>query len=125
MDESSILNSIKKLIGIAKDDNNFDTDIIIHINSVFMTLNQLGVGPPTGFKIEDETSDWTDFIEDTTRIEAIKTYMYLKVKLVFDPPINSSVIKSYEQTINELEWRINTEAEIMLKEEENQNDSAR
>lgn len=121
MDESSILNSIKKLIGIAKDDNNFDTDIIIHINSVFMTLNQLGVGPPEGFKIEDDTTEWTDFISDTKRIEAIKTYIYLKVKLIFDPPLNSAVIETYKQQIAELEWRINVEAETMENKEANQN----
>lgn len=125
MDEPSILNSIKKLIGITNDDHSFDTDIMIHINTVFMTLNQLGVGPPNGFKIDDDADAWIDFVPDTTRIEAIKTYMYLKVKLLFDPPINSAVIESYNRTINELEWRINIEAEAMSKEEENQNDSTR
>lgn len=121
MGEESILNSIKKPLGMDADYDHFDEDIIMHINTAFMILNQLGVGPPEGFKIEDDTTEWTDFISDTKRIEAIKTYIYLKVKLIFDPPLNSAVIETYKQQIAELEWRINVEAETMENKEANQN----
>lgn len=108
----SILTSIKKMLGIAEEDKYYDPDVIMHINSVFMTLNQLGVGPASVFHIADDTSVWTDFVsDDSFPVEAIKTYVYLKVKLVFDPPNNSAVIESIHNSINELEWRINLAAE--------------
>lgn len=107
----SILTSIKKLLGIAEEYEHFDPDIIMHINTVFMILNQIGVGPSEGFTIEDETSVWTDFIPETTRLEAVKTYVYLKVRLLFDPPLNSTVIESINRTISELEWRLNVAVE--------------
>lgn len=107
----SILTSIKKLLGITEEYEHFDADIIMHINSVLMILTQLGVGPPEGFIIQDETSTWTDFVPDTMKIEAIKSYMYLKVKLLFDPPLSSAVMESYNRQISELEWRITSEAE--------------
>lgn len=103
----SILTSIKKLLGIAEDYTQFDPDIIIHINTALMNLNQLGVGPVEGFSIEDATSIWTDFVSDMSKIEGVKTYVYLKVKLVFDPPLSSAVIESYNRTIEQLEWRLN------------------
>lgn len=107
MDES-ILTSIKKLLGIMEDDTSFDMDIIIHINSAFSTLTQLGVGPSTGFKINNSFTSWSSFIkDDKLRLEMIKTYVYLKVRLIFDPPTNSSVIESINRNISELEWRIN------------------
>lgn len=107
----SILKSIKKLLGIAENYTNFDTDIIIHINSAFMTLNQLGVGPANGFKIENDMPIWNQYIKQAEKLEAVKTYIYLKVKLVFDPPLSSSVLNAYNQQINELEWRLNVQAE--------------
>lgn len=103
----SILTSIKKLLGMTEDYDAFDTDIIIHINSVFMILNQLGVGPIEGFRIEDESDVWTDFTSDALEIESVKTYIYLKVKLIFDPPSNSTVLEAYKEQIRELEWRLN------------------
>lgn len=170
----SILTSVKKLLGITEDYKHFDTDIILHINTVFMVLNQLGVGPSEGFSIEDDTSVWTDFIStnayykaehgidtdtkaemfaptkeiidaailsanqiDTgfytttgekvyhastlsgidvfyyvsvanpSQLEAVKSYVYLKVKLLFDPPLSSSVIEATNRMISELEWRLN------------------
>lgn len=108
--EESILTSIKKLLGSTKEYTIFDPDIIIHINSVFMTLTQLGVGPPEGFYIEDETSVWSDFT-DVKNFEAVKTYIYIKVKLVFDPPLSSAMIESLERQAKELEWRLNVNAE--------------
>lgn len=103
----SILISIKKLLGIDAEYNHFDPDIIMHINSVFMILNQLGVGPAEGFSIEDDTAIWTDFVSDITKVEAVKTYIHLKVKLVFDPPLSSAAMESTKQLIDELEWRLN------------------
>ena len=98
----SILNSIKKLLGITAEYTNFDTDIIIHINSVFMILNQLGVGPSKCFRIEDEYTTWDEYITEDNDLDAVKTYMYLKVKLLFDPPLSSSVSEANKQLINEL-----------------------
>lgn len=103
----SILNTIKKLLGPTKVYDHFDTDIIVHINSAFSSLTQLGVGPQDGFFIKDETDLWTDFIQDDKRLEFVKTYIYLKVKLVFDPPLSSSVLDAMNRQINELEWRLN------------------
>lgn len=107
----SILTSIKKLLGITEEYDQFDPDIIMHINSVFMILTQLGVGPSEGFSIEDDTAVWTDFIQDVKKLESVKTYIYLKVKLAFDPPLSSAVIDSTNRLINELEWRLNVAAE--------------
>lgn len=107
----SILISIKKLLGITEEYDQFDPDIIMHINSVFMILTQLGVGPAEGFFIEDDTAVWTDFIQDVKKLESVKTYIYLKVKLAFDPPLSSAVIESMNRLINELEWRLNVAAE--------------
>lgn len=109
--EESILISIKKLLGLDKDYTVFDPDIIMHINSVFMILNQLGVGPLNGFRIEDDLAVWNEFITEDDKLDAVKSYIHLKVKLLFDPPLNSAVIESMKQTINELEWRLNVEAE--------------
>ena len=107
----SILTSIKKLLGITEEYDQFDPDIIMHINSVFMILAQLGIGPAEGFSIEDDTAVWTDFIQDIKKLESVKTYIYLKVKLAFDPPLSSAVIESMNRLINELEWRLNVAAE--------------
>ena len=113
----SILTSIKKLLGIESYYEHFDQDIIIHINSAFMILTQLGVGPSNGFVIYDENSLWSDFIRDDVKIEAVKTYVYLKVKLVFDPlSLSSTAIESINQTIRELEWRLNLAAETRESE---------
>lgn len=105
--ETSILTSIKKLLGVAEDYAEFDEDIITHINSVFLNLTQLGIGPEEGFMIEDGTAVWEDFINDSVQLQAVKTYMYLKVKLLFDPPLSSSVTESINRMIAELEWRLN------------------
>lgn len=108
---SSILTSIKKMLGIDEEYTRFDTDIIIHINSVFGILNQLGVGPASGFSIKDSSDKWTDFIQDETKLEMIKSYVYLKVKLLFDPPTVGAVAESTQRLITELEWRIRATAE--------------
>lgn len=103
----SILTSIKKLLGIEEEYTQFDADIIMHINTVFLNLTQLGVGPSEGFLLEDDTAIWEDFIGDSSQLQAVKTYMYLKVKLLFDPPLSSSVTESMNRMIAELEWRLN------------------
>lgn len=103
----SILTSIKKILGIDEFDTSFDTDLIIHINSSLMILNQLGVGPENGFVIYSKEETWNDFLNDDSSIEAVKTYVGLKVKLMFDPPTSSFVTDSYKEMIKELEWRIN------------------
>ena len=107
----SILTSTKKLLGIAEEYDHFDPDIIMHINSVFMTLNQLGVGPAEGFRIEGEDATWSDYMNDNTSIEAVKSYMAAKVKLMFDPPDRTAVADALNRTIAELEWRLNVAAE--------------
>ena len=107
----SILTSIKKLLGIAEDYTAFDTDIIIHINTVLMTLHQLGIGPKEGYRIEDKTAKWQDFITEEDNLDAVKTYVYLKVKLVFDPPLSSAVMEAIKETIKEYEWRLNVQVE--------------
>ena len=107
----SILDSIKKLLGISNDYTQFDEDIIMHINTVFLNLTQLGVGPEEGFFIEDNSHMWSDFVEDMTKLQAIKTYVYLKVKLLFDPPLAASTLSMFERQIEQLEWRLNVAVE--------------
>lgn len=103
----SILTSIKKMLGITAEYTIFDQDLIMHINTAFMVLNQLGVGPSECFYIEDDGSMWNDFLEDPTKLQMVKTYMYMKVKLMFDPPASSTVLKSIEEQIKEFEFRLN------------------
>lgn len=113
----SILTSIKKLLGIAEEYTQFDADIVIHINSAFTTLMQIGVGPSEGFYIEDDTSYWTDFIDDMAKLQAVKTYIYLKVRIVFDSAsMGSATLAAFERQIQELEWRLNTIAETEPKQ---------
>lgn len=110
MDES-ILTSIKKLLGIDAEDTNFDADIIMHINSTFMILNQLGVGPTEGFSISDNSPTWSEFLKDRKDLEAVKTYIYEKVKMVFDPPLSSAVMECMQRMTDEFEWRLREQAE--------------
>lgn len=113
----SILTSIKKMLGITEEYKQFDPDIIMHINSVFMILNQLGVGPSEGFRINDEYATWGDFISDDSYLDLVKSYMVMKVKLLFDPPQSSIVMEATNRTISEAEWRLNVAAESSGKEE--------
>lgn len=105
--ETSILDSIKKLLGIPSEVTEFDTDILIHINSVFSILTQLGVGPSSGFSIEDSSSEWSDFIGDDARLSDVKSFVYLKTRLLFDPPASSAAMDAMNRMVSELEWRIN------------------
>lgn len=109
----SILDSIKKMCGISKDDTSFDPDMIININSIFMILNQLGVGPKTGYSIKNSEPVWGDYVQDVNMSEAIQTFIYLKVRLLFDPPANAAMIDILSNTAKEYEWRI-----LMLAEEQ-------
>lgn len=102
----SILISIKKLLGIDEDYTQFDTDIIIHINTVLMALTQIGVGPSEGFAITDEYSVWEDFIGNKPYLNSVKSYVYMRVKLLFDPPLSSAAIESLKSLANEFEWRL-------------------
>lgn len=103
----SILTSIKNLLGIVEEQKDFDAQIIIHINSVLGFLTQIGVGPVEGFSIQDDTAAWTDYIpEEGQKLEAVKSYIYLKVRLMFDPPTSSALIENTNKLISELEWRL-------------------
>lgn len=107
----SILNGTKKALGISDDYNVFDADILMHINSVFGTLTQLGIGPAEGFMIEDDTIEWAAFLGADVRYNAAKTYTYLRVRLLFDPPQSSYLINAMNEQMRELEWRLNVQRE--------------
>ena len=114
----SILTSTKKMLGIEESYTHFDQDIIMHVNSVFFTLNQLGVGPEKVFSISSEMNTWDEFLgSQAVDLQAVKTYVYLKVKMLFDPPTSSFVLDSYKQQATELEWRLNVQVENAEKEE--------
>lgn len=113
----SILNTIKKMLGLDESDNSFDVDIITHINNAFSTLRQLGVGPSSGFAIEDETAMWDDYLTSIVPLTSVKTYVYLKVRKVFDPPQNSTVMDSINQSISECEWRLNVDVDTEYETE--------
>ena len=114
--KDSILTSIKKLLGITESCTDFDTDIIMHINTVLMTLNQLGIGTE-GFQIEDKNAVWSEFIE-SDKLAATKSYVHLRVKLLFDPPLNSAIIEAIKESIRELEWRLNVRVEFESENDE-------
>lgn len=102
----SILNTTKTLLGIAISDTAFDAEIVTHINSAFMVLNQLGVGPADPFMIEDHTTEWSSFSVDLPKMAAVKTYIFQKVRMMFDPPTLSFVLDALKNQINELEFRL-------------------
>jgi hypothetical protein len=111
MGEESILDSIKKLIGIQEDDISFDRDIIWAINSVLSVLTQLGVGPKDGFQISGSSEIWSDFMDEDPKMNSVKSYVYMRVKMLFDPPLSASVSSAMLDAINEFEWRLNVQAE--------------
>ena len=104
---ASILTSVKKNLGIDESYTFFDDDILLYINGVFSTLNQLGIGPDDGFAIEDDTATWDTYLADNLKLNSVKTYMYLKVRLLFDPPATSFAIEALNNQATELEWRLN------------------
>lgn len=111
--ETSILTSTKKVLGLAADYTAFDEDVMIHINSAFSTLTQLGIGPSTGFMIEDSSNDWSEFVdmESDPQFNSVKSYVFLKTKMLFDPPQTSFVIDALNKQIEEMEWRLNVHRE--------------
>jgi len=108
---ASILTSIKKSLNLAEDYEAFDQDVIMHINSVFSTLNQLGVGPVNGFMIQDKTPTWDAFLGSDPRLNHVKTYVFLRVRLLFDPPATGFHTTAINDQIKELEWRLNVQRE--------------
>lgn len=108
----SILLSVKKMLGIPPDYEQFDPELVIHINSVFSVLTQLGVGSDEGFSIKDSTATWSDYIPEGLALEDIKTYVYMKVRLIFDPPQSSAAIEAMKQLTSEFEWRINVGVDV-------------
>jgi hypothetical protein len=103
----SILNTIKKLLGIDSEDDSFDVDVMAIINSTIPALSQMGIGPANGFIVTSADNTWNEYIGNSTiNLEGVKTYLYLKTKLIFDPPTNSTVIDAFNKNLNELEWRM-------------------
>jgi hypothetical protein len=109
--ENSILLSVKKILGLPEDYTAFDFDVITHINSVFVTLNDLGIGPDNGFMIEDDVPTWSEFVGEDPRQNSVRTYVSLRVRMLFDPPTTSYLINAMNEQIKELEWRLNTRRE--------------
>lgn len=107
----SILTSIKKMLGIVEEYEHFDPDLIMHINSALSVLTQIGVGPSEGFQIRDANDSWIDFIPDDSKLQLVKSYIYLKVRLLFDPPQSSAAMTSINQQISEFEWRLQVVAD--------------
>ena len=105
--QDSILMTIRKLVCGNPYADHFDTDLLVHINACFSTLNQLGVGPENGFVVTDETQSWSSYIADNYILNMVKTYVTLKVKKIFDPPLTSSVLEAMDKEISQLEWRLN------------------
>ncbi len=112
--EQSILTSIKKVLGLAEDYTAFDPDLLIHINSVFSDLAQLGVGDAVAYAIEGKEETWTDFLVDQRNINSVKSYVYLRVRLLFDPPTTSYTLTAFQEQIKQWEWRLNVEREERL-----------
>ena len=103
----SILNSVKKVLGLEASYDAFDPDVIMHINTAFATLDQLGVGTVDGFFVEDSTQTWNQILDGDPRLNSVKTYVYLRVRLLFDPPTSSFLLNAMQDQIREMEWRIN------------------
>lgn len=107
----SILNSIKELLGIPAEQLNFDTEVIIHINSAFSDLYDVGVGPSEAFVIQDENDMWDDFLQGSVNYENAKQYVYISVKIVFDPPASAAALAALERRLDKLEWKLKEKAE--------------
>ena len=111
-----ILSTIKQMLGLSTDYTDFDTDIIVLINSALMTLTQLGIGPSSGFSISDNSKTWMDFIGDSKSLEGVKAYVYMKVRIIFDPPTSATVLEAINRNITELETRLNIQVETPISE---------
>ena len=115
----SILLSVKNQLGIFTDETGFDNELIMCINSTFSTLYQIGVGPTNGFSISDSSSLWSTYLANETALDMVKSYMYLKVRLLFDPPSNSSYLNAITEMCKEYEWRMSVFCSENLKEDIN------
>lgn len=104
--EQSILKTIKQLVGCPDDFEQFDLDLTIHINSAFATLTHLGVGPKEGYRITGVDNAWSEFEENTQKLSLIKDYVYIKTRLLFDPPTSGSLMDSLKEQLKEMEWRL-------------------
>ncbi len=118
IEKDSILVTVKKLLNIDAEDYAFDTDIVLLINGEFMTLKQLGIGPENGFSIKDYREKWSDFSDDPDLIDTLKIYVASRVRMLFDPPASSIVADALNSRINELQWRLNVQAESNSNREE-------
>lgn len=118
VDKTDILSSIKKLLNVDIEDPAFDSDIVLLINGEFMTLYQLGIGPKGGFSIDGYGTDWSAFSDNDQLIDTVKTYVYMRVRMIFDPPASSVVADAYNARIQELQWRLNVQAEQDAAESE-------
>lgn len=114
--DDSILTSVKKTLGLAESYDVFDLDVIMHINTVFSTLNQLGIGPSGGFQIMDAVPTWDTFLRGNPNLNSVKSYIFLRVRLLFDPPATSFAIAAMQDQIRELEWRLNLTHEYQSNE---------
>lgn len=110
----SILTSTKQILGQGETDTGFDVDILMHINSVFSVLHQLGIGPADGLSITDASTEWSALLGGDPLLNSVKTYVYLRVRMLFDPPTTSFHIQAMEKQIAELEWRLNVYREGLL-----------
>lgn len=118
----SILNSVKSFVGISEEEDHFDQDIMIQINSMFSRLRQMGLGPEDPFSIVDEKSIWSDFTEEDPDLSEVKTYVQLKTKLIFDPPANSNILKAYQDEVKEIEWRLTVVASNKRMEDDSEDE---
>lgn len=109
--DDSILDTIKKSLSIDPDDTAFDTDILMHVNSVFSDLNRLGVGPLDGFEITDRTTGWSTYTGADKNLNAVKTYMYLRVRLLFDPPATSFHLDSWSKQVDKYEFLLTVQVD--------------
>ncbi len=113
----NILEDSKRMLGIESDYKAFDQELLLHINSIFVILNQLGVGPPSGFFVEDEDAKWINFVGDKRKdLNIIKSYVFIRLRLLFDPPANSFLVSSLETQAKEFEWRLNVQVETPVLE---------
>lgn len=104
------------MLGVEESDTSFDRDVTFHINSAIMVLTQLGVGPTAGFRITDKTQTWVNFIGTRLDLESVKSFIYIKVRLIFDPPTNATLLEAFRSELKEQEWRINTQLESFVEE---------
>lgn len=117
MDTDNILQSIKKLLGLSEEYYVFDPDIVIYINTAFLELVQMGIGPEEGFAISiDGENKWSEFEPNVFKQDAIKSFVYIKVRMLFDPPQNSQVVEALNKSLNEIQWRLESPINWETKE---------